>query len=68
MKEPISLAKRHELIETPGITLNGKPARIFGVKRPFATVWVPGDYRLIADYSWETVARVCAGDKAFQAP
>ena len=36
-------------METPGITLNGKPARIFGVKRPFATVWVPGDYRLIAD-------------------
>lgn len=61
----ITLSERRALVETEGVTLDGKPAKISGYCNPFATVqeFTTG---LHCDFAWPTVARIVANGGAFK--
>lgn len=60
------LYRRRELAETPGITLDGKPARLSGTLNDFPTVCDTTDHARRVEYSWATVERVIAKGGAFK--
>jgi hypothetical protein len=57
-------AARYELCWTGGVTLDGRPAKISGARRDFATVTAlpdgPG-----YEWPWPTVARIVARGASF---
>lgn len=58
------VAWRLALAEKP-VTLNGKPAKVSGIRKPFATVTQLGT-GLSAEWSWEAVERVVNRDGKFK--
>lgn len=48
---------RRVLAATPGITLNGRPAKISGVYNPTATIWTTDDNSICGHWSWESVEK-----------
>lgn len=59
-----NLVDRYALCDTP-VTLDGKPAKIAGAKRDFATIRTLPDGASY-EWAWETVARVVANGGAFK--
>lgn len=65
--EPITKAvkaKRLELTQAT-VTLNGEPAYVMGINRPFAIVTQKNSH-LSAEWSWEAVERVIANGGNFK--
>ncbi|KXO93005.1 Uncharacterised protein (plasmid) [Tsukamurella tyrosinosolvens] len=55
----ISLAERRALVQTAGITLDGRPASIGGARNDFASVSTTDGGPLVdVEFAWATVARV----------
>jgi hypothetical protein len=54
-----------KLVQTKGVTLDGKPAVISGYKMPFATV-TQLSTGLSAEWSWEAVERIVTKGGDFQ--
>lgn len=62
---PIPLEERRELVDTKGVTLNGKPAVITGAGLDFAVV-IDMKTGLGAEWAWETVRRIVDKGGAFK--
>lgn len=54
MTTPISMTRRHELVDTP-VTLDGSPARITGARLDFPII---RSTTSSVEFAWPTVARI----------
>ena len=57
IREPISIERRQELVQTRTATINGKPALISGWNNDFATV-ADIDTWLSCEFAWPTVDHI----------
>jgi hypothetical protein len=60
------LAWRQGVCDERNITLDGKPARIFGACLKFAQIQLADGSGGIVEFSWRTVERVIDGSKNFR--
>jgi hypothetical protein len=64
-KRPITHEQKVGFCARSDITLDGQPARIIGARQDFGKVILRAT-GLGAEWSWETIASVCADDGAFR--
>lgn len=63
----ISYDERRRLVQTEGVTLDGRPAKIVGVQLDFAQVCTRGTADPVyVEFAWPTVARVVAAGGEFR--
>ncbi len=62
---PVTAARREQLCQQQGITLNGNPARISGSQLDFAVVRETAS-GLGCEWAWETVALIVSRGGAFE--
>ena len=61
-REYVNDDERRALVETTGVTLDGKPARITGYRNSFATVQ---NKSCEVEFAWPTVKRIVERDGKF---
>ncbi len=66
MKKPLPQHEIDALVDTKGVTLNGKPAKIQGRLEGFANV-SELDGPLSVQYAWSTVKNIVASGGQFKA-